>query len=143
MSLTGIEGLEEERCDPTKARNGQALALLNVPMANPVRPKLAESGCYDGIYLRIYKHPDGFVAGHASRPDWSRKQLNISRLVSSYDAAKAVLVEYIVRARAFCANPINEANCPLPHVVGATKWARDNWCRECGWSEPKKARRAR
>jgi hypothetical protein len=138
-------GLEEERFDDRTVRAGQTVALLNLPMANTAWPKLSsESGCWDGIFVRIYAHSrGGYVAdGNANRPDWSRKQFNIMRLMPTYAAAKQLLAEWFPKAVAFCAAPVTEETCPMPHIVGATPCRRDNHCRECGWEETREERRA-
>lgn len=125
--------LEEEPGCRERGRNGETVALLNQRMPNA---HWKSDALWDGIFVRIYRHPSGYVAdGSSSRPDWSRKQLNIMRLCSTYDEAKALLAEWYPKAVEHCANPITEENCPGPHTPGAMKWKRDNHCRECGWSE--------
>lgn len=121
-------------------RPGFAYFTIRHRVRNPV---WQSSAIRDGIAISIYqfRNKDYQLDCHASRPDWSRKQMNKVVNLSSYEEAKRLAWEWYEKALAFCNATVDKDNCAMPHVIGATLWPRDNRCRECGWEEAPRPRR--
>jgi hypothetical protein len=141
LPVAPFERVITEEDVPHPQRAGYSYWQLYHPMKSTV---WTSASFFDGIDISIYQFRDKRyqLDAHASRPDWSRKQINRRDPFDTYEAAKAEALRwYEQEAMPFCARLFTEANCTEPHVPGAKAWARDNHCRECGWAELTEAER--